>query len=101
MLRKHFVCHDICKQFDTNQFFNTWFSFFLGSTFLEKTFLDKILDKVNLIKIFPIGQNRYGKCSIIANAVDSWNITEKQLKNILLKDYPPIILKTDVSNFLS
>ena len=37
--------------------------------------------------------NRYGKYSITISAVESWNNIQKQLKNIYLKNYPPIRLK--------
>ena len=37
--------------------------------------------------------DRYGKYSITVNAVESWNKIQKQLKSILLKDYPAIKLK--------
>ena len=42
----------------------------------------------NLIRI-----NRYGKYSIAVHAVESWDRIQKQLKNMLLKIYPPVKLK--------
>ena len=30
MLRKHFICQQICKQFDTMSVFNTWLSLLPG-----------------------------------------------------------------------
>ena len=37
--------------------------------------------------------NRYAKYSITVGAVESWNKIQKQLKDILLKIYPPRKLK--------
>ena len=41
----------------------------------------------------------YGKYSITASAVESWNRIQKQLKDILLKDLSPNKIKTIVSDF--
>ena len=52
----------------------------------------------NLIKRFYMA-NRYGKYSIIASVVESWNKIQKQLKNMLLKDLSPNKIKTVARNF--
>ena len=44
--------------------------------------------------------DRYGKYSITASAVESWNKIQKQLKSILLKDLSPNKIKTVVTNFI-
>ena len=41
----------------------------------------------------------YGKYSITVSAVESWNKTQKQLKDMLLKDLSPSKIKTIVSEF--
>ena len=43
--------------------------------------------------------NRYAKYSITVGAVESWNKIQKQLKDILLRIYPPRKLKQLFSNF--
>ena len=54
--------------------------------------------KGNLIKLF-YKTSRYGKYSITASANELWDKTQKQLKNMLLKDLSPNKIKTVVSNF--
>ena len=52
----------------------------------------------NLIKRF-YKTKRYGKYSITASAVESWNKIQKQLKDVLLKQLSPNKIKTTVSDF--
>ena len=54
--------------------------------------------KGNLIKLF-YKTNRYGKYSVTASAVESWNKIQKQLKDMLLKDLSPWKIKIIFSNF--
>ena len=51
----------------------------------------------NLIKRF-YKTKRYGKYSIIVRSVESWNKTQKQLKELLLRDLSPTKIKTVVSD---
>ena len=61
---------------------------------INKTMKPHVLHRVTFYKT-----NRYGKYSITAGAVESWNKIQKQLKNMLLKDPPPNKIKTVASNF--
>ena len=64
----------------TPSVFKTWFSFSSD----QHNYENSSFRKSNLIKS-SYTTNRYGKYSIIANAVDSLNKIPKQLKNTLLK----------------
>ena len=74
--------------------FKTWFRFSSNQHNCETS----RSTQGNLIKCF-YKTNRYGKYSITASAVESWNKIEKQLKSILLKDLSPSKIKTVVTNF--
>ena len=74
--------------------FDTWFSFSSD----QHNYETSSSTQGNLTKRF-YKKNKYGKYSITVSAVESWNKTQKQLKNILLKDLPPNKTKTVVSNF--
>ena len=50
----------------------------------------------NLMKLF-YKTNRYGKYSITASAVESWNKIQKLVKNILPKELSPNRIKTVVT----
>ena len=76
----------------TPPIFSTWFSF---SSDQHET---SSSTQGNLTKLF-YKTNRYGKYSITVSAVESWNKIQKQLKDMLLKDLSPRIIKTIVSNF--
>ena len=68
--------------------FNTWFVFSSDQHSYETSSSTQGI----LIKLF-YKTNRYGKYSITISAAESWNKIQKQLKDILLKDLPPIKLK--------
>ena len=68
--------------------FNTWFSFSSD----QHNYETSSSTQGNLIKPFH-KTDRYGKCSVTINAVESWNKVQKQLKICYLKIYPPIKLK--------
>ena len=74
--------------------FTTWFSFSSG----QHDFEISSSTQGNLRKLF-YETSMYGKYSITVNAVESWNKTQKQLKDILLKDLSPMKNKIIVSNF--
>ena len=92
MVRKHFTCQQICKQFD-NISFNTWFSF----TWININYLTSSSRQLNLLKS-SYRTNRYGEHSIIAIVVYLWNKIQKQLKNKLLKDLSPKNINIVVGN---
>ena len=48
MLKKHFVCPEICKQFDSVSFY-TWFSFSSDQHNYKNSVLDKISFRVEQI----------------------------------------------------
>ena len=74
--------------------FNTWFNFSSN----QHNYKTSCSTQGNLMKNF-YKTDRYGKYSITASAVESWNKIQKQLKNILLKDLFPNKIKTVVTNF--
>ena len=69
--------------------FSTWFSFSSDQHNSETS----SSTQGNLKKLF-YKRNRYGKYSITASAVESWNKIQKQLKEMLLKDLTPKKIKT-------
>ena len=78
----------------TPSVFSTWFSFSSD----QHNYETSSSTQGNLTKLF-YKTNRYGKYSITVSAVESWNKIQKQLKDMLLKDLSPRIIKTIVSNF--
>ena len=71
MLRKHFVCHQICKQFYTFNF-NIWLSFFSDQRNHETS-----SSRQGNLKKPSYGTNMYGNYTVIARAVDRWNKLQK------------------------
>ena len=78
----------------TPSVFSTWFSFSSD----QHNYETSSSTQGNLTKLF-YKTNRYGKYSITVSPVESWNKIQKQLKDMLLKDLSPRIIKTIVSNF--
>ena len=74
--------------------FNTWFSFSSDQHKYETS----SSTQGSLMKRF-YKTNRCGKYSITVSAVESWNKTQKQLKNMLLKNLSPYKIKIVVINF--
>ena len=72
----------------TPSVFSTWLSFSSDQHNHETS----SSTQDNLTKLF-YKTNRYGKHSITVSAVDSWNKIQNQLKDMLLKIYPPRKLK--------
>ena len=68
--------------------FNTWLSFSSG----QHNYETSSSTQGNPIKLF-YKTERSGKYSITVSAVESWNKTQKQLKDLLLRDLSPIKLK--------
>ena len=68
--------------------FNTWFSFSSDQHNYE-TWSSK---QGSIIKS-SYWKNRYGKYSIIASAIDSWNKIQRNLKILYWKGYPLVTLK--------
>ena len=73
--------------------FNTWFSFSSD----QHNYETSSSTQGNLIKLF-YKTKRYGKYSITVSAVESWNKTQKQLKDLLLRDLSHSKIKTIVSD---
>ena len=78
----------------TPSVFSTWFSFSSD----QHNYETSSSTQGNLMKLF-YKTNRYGKYSITVNAIELWNKTQKQLKNMLLKNLSPYKIKTVVTNF--
>ena len=78
----------------TPSVFNTWFSFSSD----QHNYETSNSRQGNLIKS-SYRTNKYGKYSIIASAIDSWNKIKKKLKNALLKDLTSSNIKAVLSNF--
>ena len=74
--------------------FNNWFRFSSD----QHNYEISSSTQGNLTKLF-YKTNKYGKYSITVSAVEVWKKIQKQLKNVLLKDLPPIKTKPVVSNF--
>ena len=62
--------------------FNTWFSFSSD----QHNYETSSSTQGNLIKCF-YKTKRYGEYSITVSAIESWNKIQKQLKDLLLRDY--------------
>ena len=77
-----------CLKNRSPSIFNMWFSFSSN----QHNYETSSSPQGNLMKLF-YKTNRYGKHSITASAVESWNKIQKQLKKCYLKIYPPIKLK--------
>ena len=74
--------------------FNTWFTFSSD----QHNYETSSSTQGNLMKLFH-KTDRYGKYSVTASAVESWNKIQTQLKSILFKDLSPNKIKTVVTHF--
>ena len=88
-----FVSRSINKL--TPSVFNTWFSFSSD----QHNYETSSFRQGNLIKS-SYRTNRYGKYSIIASTIDSWNKIQKNVETHYWKIYPPITLKQFLALFI-